>query len=310
MNIILFKKGGSPLQLNLAHWPVLAGAVFGIVLLLSGAGAGGYFLALQLNTPEPHQEIQQMRAMLVTQEHEIEQLRRTGREDVHALAVRLAQAQAQLIRLDALGQRLVKMADLDPAEFDFNSQVALGGPETTAEQGEVGTGTLPQVDFLSELDTLAQRIDKRETQLSVLENLLMNRNLQKQVLPTGWPIEDGWLSSQYGYRTDPFTGRKAWHSGLDFAGAKGSDIVAVASGVVTWAGPRYGYGNLIEINHGNGYVTRYGHNYKILVEVGETVKRGQVISKMGSTGRSTGPHVHFEVIKNGHVTNPIPYIRD
>lgn len=314
MNIILFKKGSKPLQLNLSHWPVLVAVVFSVALVLGGAGAGGYFLAVKINTPEPHEQIQQMRAMLVTQEHQIEQLRRTAREDVHALAIRLAQAQAQLIRLDALGQRLVKMADLDPAEFDFNSQVALGGPESvaeqsTAEQDETG-GALPQVDFLGELDALAKRIDQRETQLSVLENLLMNRNLQQQVLPAGWPIEDGWLSSQYGYRTDPFTGRKAWHSGLDFAGAKGSDVMAVASGVVTWAGSRYGYGNLVEINHGNGYVTRYGHNAKVLVEVGDTVKRGQVIGKMGSTGRSTGPHVHFEVIKNGHVTNPIPYIRD
>lgn len=305
MNIILFHKGGRTLQLDLAHWPMALAALFCVLLLLAGAGAAGYFTAVKLGATDPHEQIQAMRAELAAQEAEVEKLRRSASEDINALAVRLAQAQAQIMRLDALGERLVKMADLDAGEFDFGAAPALGGPE-----GELDEGALPRVEFLSELDALAREIDRRETQLSVLENLLMNRNLQEQVRPSGRPIVKGWLSSHFGVRTDPFTGRKAWHHGVDFAGAAGSDIVSVASGVVTWAGPRYGYGNLVEINHGSGFVTRYGHNKEILVSVGDTVKRGEVIARMGSTGRSTGPHVHFEVLKDGRVVNPSNYIRE
>jgi murein DD-endopeptidase MepM/ murein hydrolase activator NlpD len=128
-------------------------------------------------------------------------------------------------------------------------------------------------------------------------------------VPAGRPITSGWLSSYFGIRTDPFTGKKERHKGLDFAGKLGSDVVAVASGVVTWAGRRYGYGNLVEINHGNGYSTRYGHNDKITVKVGDAVKKGQIIAKMGSTGRSTGPHVHFEVLHKGKQVDPMSYIK-
>ena len=138
--------------------------------------------------------------------------------------------------------------------------------------------------------------------------MLMTRNLQAEVIPAGRPITRGWLSSYYGMRTDPFSGRRAHHSGIDFAGKMGSDVVTVAAGVVTYSGRRSGYGNLVEINHGKGYVTRYGHNSELLVEVGETVKKGQIIAKMGSSGRSTGPHVHFEVLVNGRAVDPKKYI--
>jgi murein DD-endopeptidase MepM/ murein hydrolase activator NlpD len=142
----------------------------------------------------------------------------------------------------------------------------------------------------------------------VLETMLMTRNLEAEVMPTGRPISRGWLSSYFGIRTDPFSGRRVHHSGVDFAGKLGSDVVAVAAGVVQYSGRRSGYGNLVEINHGKGYVTRYGHNLKNLVEVGQTVKKGEVIAKMGTTGRSTGPHVHFEVMVNGRQVNPKKYI--
>ena len=139
--------------------------------------------------------------------------------------------------------------------------------------------------------------------------MLSERNLQKASALTGRPINKGWMSSGYGHRTDPFNGRKAWHNGVDFAGVEGADVVAVAAGVVTWSGERHGYGNMIELDHGEGHVTRYGHNKQNRVNVGDVVKKGQVIATMGSTGRSTGPHVHFEVYKHGRAVDPASYIR-
>lgn len=305
MNIILFAKTGRPYQLNLRHAPVLASLILGVVLVCGGLVAGGYYLASWFGPTAKVTQLETMRTELARQRSEISDLKRSAQDDMNALAIRLGQVQAHIMRIDALGERLTKMAGIDKDEFDFSREPAQGGPETSADDG----GQIPQVDFMASLDQVSSEIQKRETQLTVLENLLMNRNLQKQVMPAGRPIKSGWLSSYFGYRTDPFTGRRAFHAGLDFAGKRGSKVEAVAAGVVTWAGSRYGYGNLVEINHGNGYVTRYGHNEKVLVHVGDTVKKGQVISLMGSTGRSTGPHVHFEVIHNGRVVNPLKFVQ-
>ena len=141
----------------------------------------------------------------------------------------------------------------------------------------------------------------------MLETLLMDRSLRERLMPSGRPISKGWLSSNFGKRADPFTGKQEYHKGVDFAGKEGADVLAVGDGVVTWSSKRSGYGNLVEINHGNGYVTRYGHNKSNTVEVGETVKKGQQIALIGSTGRSTGPHVHFEVLRNGKQVNPAKF---
>jgi murein DD-endopeptidase MepM/ murein hydrolase activator NlpD len=138
----------------------------------------------------------------------------------------------------------------------------------------------------------------------------MSRSLSERVTPSGRPVEEGWLSSRYGKRNDPFTGKQDFHKGLDFAGKKGSEVIAVGDGVVSWAGVKSGYGKLIEINHGNGYATRYGHNQSNLVKIGDTVKKGQQIALMGSTGRSTGPHVHFEVLHDGKAVNPSKFVAE
>ena len=155
---------------------------------------------------------------------------------------------------------------------------------------------------------MASTIDDREQQLQVIESLLGSRKIQDDVFIAGRPIKKGWLSSKYGKRTDPFTGRIAWHDGVDFAGKDGSDVVAVAAGVITWAGPRYGYGLLVEIDHGGGYTTRYAHSKKALVKAGDIVSKGQVIALMGSSGRSTGPHVHYEVRHRGRSVDPAKFI--
>ena len=159
-----------------------------------------------------------------------------------------------------------------------------------------------------EIDALQRRLEQRDTQLLALENVMLSRNLNEAVRPDGRPVLEGYISSGFGDRIDPFDGHEAVHKGVDIAGQQGSEVVAVASGVVTRAGPASGYGNLVEINHGNGYATRYAHNEAVLVAVGDTVTRGQPIALMGSTGRSTGPHVHFEVLRNGQQVNPLSFI--
>jgi murein DD-endopeptidase MepM/ murein hydrolase activator NlpD len=179
----------------------------------------------------------------------------------------------------------------------------MGGPEPAVSQEPVLS------NVLASLDGFEKQLSDRERQLRVLEDLLLASKLQKEVRPSGWPVDSGWISSGYGWRTDPFTGLYAQHMGIDFAAQDGSDVLSVATGIVTDAGERSGYGQLVEINHGNGYVTRYGHNEEILVKVGDKVNKGQRIALMGSTGRSTGPHVHFEVLYNGSVVNPEQYIQ-
>ncbi len=217
------------------------------------------------------------------------------------MAMRLGEVNAHVIRLDALGKRLTEMADIDSREFNFERDPPSGGPE--------GEGVSAQIPDLSVMLTqLEQRVDLRESQLSALENVILARELKAQIHPEGRPVSNGFISSYFGERADPFDGREAFHKGVDFAGTAGSKVVAVAAGVVTWAGERSGFGKLVEINHGDGYLTRYAHNERMLVSVGETVKRGEPIALMGSTGRSTGPHVHFEVLRNGRQVDPLSFI--
>lgn len=270
-------------------------------------GIGGYVLGQQDSGLGPTALISVFSKELQTQRQELNDARRLTTDTMDALAMRLGNLQAHVIRLDALGDRLTKMAKIENGEFDFSTEPAQGGPESSGAQASAEAVAMPE--FLAALDNLSRQLDDRAQQLGLLETMMMSRNLDDEVLPAGRPIMTGWLSSYYGIRTDPFHGRKEMHKGVDFAGKMGSDVVAVAAGVVTWSSKRYGYGNLVEINHGNGYVTRYGHNQQIMVKVGDTVKKGQVLSKMGSTGRSTGPHVHFEVLKDGENVDPIKYIR-
>lgn len=283
-------------------------AVFGVILA-AVLLASGYFLAwsminINVGGSLTASELSRWQKAIALQQGEIEKVRDNVGLEIDALAVQLAQIQGQILRLDALGERLTAMAKLDAEEFDFSSPAAQGGPEEMAESGI----SYQSPDFVSLIDQLAVQVDKREEQLNILENLLLDRKLQDDIYIAGRPVRKGWMSSPFGYRTDPFTGRQTWHKGVDFAGKDGSAIIAVGSGVVTWAGKRSGYGNLVEINHGGGYVTRYGHNKDILVNVGDIISKGRTISLMGSTGRSTGSHVHFEVLVNGRQVNPAHYI--
>ncbi|MCV6604822.1 MAG: peptidoglycan DD-metalloendopeptidase family protein [Porticoccaceae bacterium] len=243
-----------------------------------------------------HEELQQQRDTLDGERTE-------ARRRLAALTSKLAQMQARLVRIDALGEHLTDVASLDEGEFDFSRVPALGGPD----QAILGAGEPSDLDKL--FSQLERQLEDRELQLQMMDSMLVDREITQQTTVTGRPITKGWMSSRYGTRTDPFHGKAAWHNGVDFAGKEGSDIVATAAGVVTWSGKRGGYGNLVEIEHGDGFVTRYGHNKENLVKAGDVVKKGQVIALMGSTGRSTGPHVHFEVFKNGRSVDPATYIK-
>jgi murein DD-endopeptidase MepM/ murein hydrolase activator NlpD len=305
MELILLSKGrGAIGHVRLASrrvWLSLA-----VVALVSSAGMfySGYLVATHFGIVSPSTQVAAWRADLAEQEAVLEATRKSAQDNLDALALRLGEMNAHVVRLDALGQRLTQMAGLEDGEFDFAAAPSLGGPE------EVVYYTDPdQVSSLmSTLDGLGQRLEDRGEQLTVLEDFLLNRKLQDEVLPEGRPVQSGYVSSSFGNRTDPFTGRAAFHKGIDFAGRAGSDVVAVASGVVIWSGERYGYGEMVEINHGNGYVTRYAHNSENRVIVGDTVKRGEIIASMGDTGRATGPNLHFEVLRNGRVVDPLTYI--
>lgn len=303
MNIILLSKRlGCSGCLSISRRGLI-GFVAAVFILMPVLGLlGGYHLGSKDRPLSADELALKLDAEIERHRQQVSEATRTAEENMDALARHLGQLQAHVIRLDALGERLVKMADLDKGEFDFAALPAQGGPESA------GTESLEVADFLKALRDLSQQLEDRSRQLSVLETMMMNRQLQAEVMPTGRPIERGWLSSFFGTRTDPFSGRRQHHSGVDFAGKEGSNIVAVAAGVVTFSGRRSGYGNTVEVNHGNGYVTRYAHNKENRVAVGDTIKKGQVLAVMGSTGRSTGPHVHFEVLHNGKAVDPRRYI--
>ena len=224
---------------------------------------------------------------------------------LNAMVGRLSLLQSHVMRLDALGARLARMAQLDDIEFGATNPPGIGGPHTMVNDS---SQEMSDFDFLISLNLLEQALQDRQDKLSAMESMLMGRSLQDQARPLGNPAEGGWFSSLFGTRTHPISGNKEYHMGVDLAGRSGMQVTSVASGIVTWSGPNQGYGNLVEISHGNGYVTRYAHNEENLVNVGEKVEKGEVIAIMGSTGRSTGTHVHFEVVRNGRHVNPRSYI--
>jgi murein DD-endopeptidase MepM/ murein hydrolase activator NlpD len=223
---------------------------------------------------------------------------------VDALAARLGTLNAHLIRLDALGRRVTDLAGLDRGEFDFDQAPPAGGPE--GEEFATGSAQIP--DLTVALDALEVQLEDRQRQLTVLESLMSTRSLGERILPGGWPIIGGWISSHFGYRTDPFTGRGAFHAGVDFAGPTGAKVITTGPGFVSFSGYKNGYGNVVEITHPTGYLTRYGHNARNLVREGQTVQKGDPIAIIGSTGRSTGTHVHFEVERDGNTLNPMRYL--
>lgn len=234
---------------------------------------------------------------------ELNQLSGQAQTQLLEVGTRLAGMEARLVRMEALGERVSEMAELTEGEFRFDEPPAVGGPASDVSLD----GLIPPA-FQVRIERLARDLKLREQELSVLDALVASRRFSDQVVPSGWPVEAAWISSRFGWRADPFSGRTAWHAGVDFAGRAGSEIMAVAGGIVTFAGPEEGYGLMVEVNHGGGLATRYAHAEAILVAVGDAVKKGDAIAELGNTGRSTGHHVHFEVLKDGRQVNPAGHL--
>lgn len=284
-------------------WAAVSLLCLGLPLVLMAVG-------YELGQRQGAQQAQFSRITAAEQEasdraSDLAQMSAEARRKLEAMTLRLAELQSRVTRLDALGSHLTALAGLDEGEFDFSQLPAVGGPLAAPQPLEANAAP----SLLSELDTLSATLNDRETQLDILAGLLFDAETQAEAVPAGRPVASGWLSSYYGYRKDPFTGRKAWHQGVDFAGKAGDEVIAVATGVVSWSGERSGYGTMVEVAHGDGLVTRYAHNEENLVKVGDLVRRGDAVALMGNSGRSTGPHVHFEVFKHGRPVDPSSYIR-
>ena len=228
-------------------------------------------------------------------QQDVDALKQQTANKLNALLTRVAELSAQASMLDEKGKQLATELGMTAADLDAFVPVSI--PDN-----------LQGVPLLDDIAKLQQSLDVKSQQLSMLESLVRGHHIHDQSQLSGRPIESGWLSSYYGMRADPFTGEPALHKGLDFAGKAGDNVIATASGIVTWAGERFGYGHLVEIDHGDGYVSRYGHNDTLKVSVGDVVTKGQPIAQMGNTGRSTGVHVHYEVIRNGKQIDPLPFV--
>lgn len=252
------------------------------------------------------------------QAREIHEFKQDTMDKLKSLNIQIGKMQARIIRVETVATQVGERVNLNVAEFNFENEPGVGGPANpsivlTNDSVAVENNFDDQVPtvntLLLSLERLNQKVNQRLWQIELLENLLQNSNAQKQEKLSGSPIPNGWLSSKFGYRSDPFSGLRAWHNGVDIASKEGSNVLSIASGVVTFAGRKEGYGNLVEIKHHSDIITRYGHNKDIKVKVGDVINKAQVIATVGSTGRSTGPHTHFEVYKNGHAVDPAIYIQ-
>jgi murein DD-endopeptidase MepM/ murein hydrolase activator NlpD len=307
MQIILVSRARRlPKTLDLADRRLRTKLIAVAALAVSCFIGVGATLALTLASPRDR-----TLGAIVDLQHEVTQqnvqlsgVRQDAQRNLDALAVKLGQLQAQSTRLDALGQRLVQVGRLDESEFNFDQAPPVGGVE---DAGGSAYALPPALD--RSIGQLALRLDTQQAQLAALQSLLLDARIESNLKPTGMPVP-GYISSYFGVRPDPFDGRSARHTGIDIATPFGTSVHAVAEGMVTYAGIRSGYGNVVEIDHGNGYMTRYAHNSALDVHPGQHVQVGDVIAQAGSTGRSTGSHVHFEVWYDGRVVNPLAFVRN
>ena len=243
---------------------------------------------------ENHVRVNVIKTGLEQQANLVEQLKVNTQEQVGGLVNQLAILQNRINQMELLTATMAENAGLNKEDFSLSDEMQ----------------TLDATDssLANQINKMSETLDFKIQQLTALESLMLGLNIERESELAGRPVDTGWLSSYYGVRKDPFTGRPSMHKGLDFAGKEGGNVIATGAGVVTWSGDRYGYGKLVEIDHGNGLRTRYGHNAQLSVEAGDVVTKGQSIALVGNTGRSTGAHVHYEVLKNGQQVDPLPFI--
>ena len=294
MSLTLLYRGKNvrfTMKLNKLHW-LSALTVFALI-----SGSIIYLIASADDVPQsPKYQLSSL--------PNIDNVDNANNQQVIAITMKLAELQSQVLRLNALGDRLAEEASIPENEFNFQQLPHSGGPMIQGDNVKPKSLT----ELLLNMNILTESLGHEEKQLKMLESVTLGHHIENTRYLSGRPITKGWLSSYFGLRKDPFSGKAAMHKGVDFAGKEDADIIATASGVVSWAGERSGYGQLIEINHGDSLKTRYGHNKAIKVSVGDVVTKGQVIAKMGSTGRSTGPHVHYEILRNNRQIDPKKYV--
>jgi murein DD-endopeptidase MepM/ murein hydrolase activator NlpD len=305
LNIILVSSATArarTLTLDWRHWSV--GSLFLLSIFLAFTLLFN-FVTLRYAASIQHPLLQAI--VLADQRQEAIKTQQVVQGHLNAMAVRMGELQAQMLRLDGLGERLARLAGLKPQDMPSlqpGTVPGRGGAESSLPSRQISVD-----EFSTLLATLTRQMDVRSDQLGVLEALLVQDSANRKFLPTLAPIEDGWYSSNFGYRIDPFSGLQSFHEGIDFPAEPGTPIVAAASGKVVEAGVHPQYGKILEIDHGNGLVSRYAHASQLLVQDGDLVVRGQRVATVGSTGRSTGPHLHFEVRLNGVPQNPVRFLQ-
>jgi murein DD-endopeptidase MepM/ murein hydrolase activator NlpD len=307
MQIILVSRARKlPKTLDLADRRLRLKLLSVLSVAVVGCMGAGVALALMVASPRDRAlaQIHDLQQQIRQQDAQLGGVRQDAQRGIDALAVKLGQLQAQSIRLNALGERLAQVGKLDDGEFNFDQQPAVGGIEDVSGSAYALPSTLD-----GSIKLLTSQFNLQQVQLSALQSLLLDAKIESNLKPTGMPVP-GYISSYFGVRPDPFDGRSARHTGIDIATPFGTAVHAVAEGMVTFAGTRSGYGNVIEIDHGNGYMTRYAHNSALDVHPGQHVQVGDVLAQAGSTGRSTGSHVHFEVWYDGRVVNPLAFVRN
>jgi murein DD-endopeptidase MepM/ murein hydrolase activator NlpD len=289
MQIILLHSRLNAKSVTLTHWHLLvAGIAFFVSVLLVALFL--YYLTFR---HAADLDIPLVRDVLASAtQHDSEKKDQYVKENLAAMAVKLGEMQAQLMRLDALGERVQGLAGVKPQEFNFRELPGRGGAAPTNAEPD----PLSMNEFWKELDATARSVEYRADYMNVIETTLMRYKIRSRLLPTIQPVAASYNASSFGWRLDPFSGRKTFHEGIDFAANSGTPIVAAAGGVVIAAEYHHQYGNMVEIDHGNDIITRYAHASRLRTKVGDIVRRGQHVANVGSTGRSTGPHLHFEVL--------------
>ena len=303
MNIILVRGASERARTITLDWRHGLASALALAGLLLGFALAFNFLTLKWAAAAQHPWLQGM--VLADQREEAKRAQERVQGHLNAMAVRLGELQGKLMQLDGLGERLAKIAGLKPQDLPSQQHGQLpgqGGPSSASARD------LSVAEFTAMIDKLARDVEARSDQLGVLEALLVQTSTSKRFLPTQKPIVDGWHSSNFGYRIDPFTGQGSFHDGVDFPAETGTPIVAAASGKVVYSGWHPQYGKMMEIDHGGGLLSRYAHAAQLSLAEGELVVRGQRVASVGSTGRSTGPHLHFEVRLNGVPQNPARFL--